>query len=489
MRYPHLWARLYGAPLLIWPDKAKVIEEVFRAHVLGTAAPQAMEDEPAETPEQRAARIQSERARTYSGIALMNKPEKPYALTASGIALVPVLGSLVQRGSWMDAMSGLTSYDRLASLVDAAVADPEVRALLLEIDSPGGEAGGIVEMAARVRDASMKKPTWSAANGMAYSAAYWIAAAAERVYAPITGGVGSIGAVAMHVDQSKRDKMMGYTYEFVYAGAKKVDLNSHQPLSDRGRARLQSEVDRFYELFTADVARDRGLTAEAVKATEAGLLTPPEAAAGGFIDGIATLRETVALLEQRLQQQPQPGMNGARMAASRKVHSQTTKKGTTMKLTPAATAIVAALGLSAESMEAAQIEALEAAAGKIAADAKAEGKSGAEKSAEAGRAEGAKAERERIAAVLGCDEAKDRAKLALHLALETDSAPEAAKKLLAAASKDAPGASGFAAAMAQIKNPKVGVDGEDAGAPQARATSVNEIYAARRQARAAGTAH
>jgi hypothetical protein len=65
MRYPHLWARLYGAPLLIHPDKAKVIEEVFRAHVLGTGdarKPKAMEDDyPAETPEQRAAPIQSER--------------------------------------------------------------------------------------------------------------------------------------------------------------------------------------------------------------------------------------------------------------------------------------------------------------------------------------------------------------------------------------------------------------------------------------------
>ena len=479
MRYPHLWARLYGAPLLVWPEKAKVIEEVFRAHVLGTAplSPKAMDDGPAETPEQRAARVQQERAQAYTGIALMNKPEKPYAITASGIALIPVIGSLVQRGSWMDAMSGLSSYDKIGSLIETAVADQDVRALLLEIDSPGGEASGIVEMAARVRDASTKKPTYAAANGMAYSAAYWIAAAAERVYAPITGGVGSIGAVALHVDQSKRDKMMGYTYEFVFAGAKKVDMNSHQPLSDRGRARLQAEVDRFYNLFTADVAKDRGLTAEAVKATQAGLLTPPEAQDGGFIDGVATLRETVALLEQRLQQAPQQGMNGTRMAAGRKVQSKTNQEKT-MKLSAAATALLAALGLSAESMESARLEAFEAAVGKVAYDAKAEGKAEGEKVND--RVAGVKAERERIGAILGAAEAKDRGQLALHLALQTDTDAEAAKKLLAAAPKDSGGT--FASAMAGLGNPKVGAGVDPDPAAEQPKIDTNSIYATRRQA-------
>lgn len=480
MRYPHLWARLYGAPLLITPEKAKVIEEVFRAHVLGDApAPKAMDDYPVETPEQRGARVQKEREQMYVGIALMNKPEKPYAVTTSGVALIPIIGSLVQRGSWMDAMSGLSSYDKITSLVEAAITDQDVRALLLEIDSPGGEASGIVEMAARVREASTKKPTWAAANGMAYSAAYWLAAAAERVYAPITGGVGSTGAIAMHVDQSKRDKMMGYTYEIVYSGEKKADLNSHKPLNDRGRARLQTEVDRFGNLFRADVAKDRGLTAEAVNATQAGLLTPPEALEGGFIDGIATLRETVALLESRLQQPPQQGMNGTRMAAGRKVQSKTTKEKT-MKLSPAATAIVAALGLTAEQVEAAHFEALEQATAKIGADARAEGKAEGEKAND--RAAGVKAERERIAGILGCDEAKDRGKLSLHLALQTDTDVEAAKKLLAASSKE--GGGSFAAAMASLGNPKVGA-AADADLAERPKIDTNSIYAARRQTRAA----
>jgi signal peptide peptidase SppA len=491
MRYPHLWARLYGAPLLIYPDKAKVIEEVFRSHVLGTGmpSPKAMDDYPAETPGQRAARVQKEREQTYAGIALMNKPEKPYAVTSAGIALIPVIGSLVQRGSWIDAMSGLSSYDRITSLVEAAVADQDVRGILLEIDSPGGEASGIVEMASRIREASTKKPTWAAANGMAYSAAYWVAASAERVYAPITGGVGSIGAVALHVDQSKRDKQMGYTYTFVHAGAKKVDLNSHQELSDRGRARLQSEVDRFYGLFVSDVAKDRGLSAEAVRATQAGLLTPTEAKDGGFIDGIATLRETVALLEQRLQQQPQAGMTGARMSAGPKAHTSTHKKGSTMRLSTLAAAIVAALGLSAESIGSGAGPGARRRhrqdrrgrqgrrQGRRRESRRREGHGGARR----GREGGARASRRdpRLRGGEGPRQAR-----AAPRARRPRPPVDDAKKLLAAASKESSGT--FAAAMASLHNPKVGAEGErTVTAP--KVDSANDIYASRKQAAAAYT--
>jgi ClpP class serine protease len=217
---------------------------------------------------------------------------------------------------------------------------------------------------------------------MAYSAAYWLAAAAERVYVPITGGVGSIGAVALHVDQSKRDKMMGYTYTFMYAGAKKVDLNSHQPLSDRGRARLQAEVDRFYGLFVADVAKDRGLSAEAVRATQAGLLTPTEAQDGGYVDGvIATLsRDGAAPRGSAAPAAAKRACNGARMSAGRSFQSQSQERRTTMKLSAAAAAVLAALGLNAETMEAAQrAGARRRASARSRTDARAEGKAEAEK--------------------------------------------------------------------------------------------------------------
>jgi len=141
MSYPRLWARAYNTPLFLDPEKAKVIEAVFRSHITGEHKIALMEDDDhALSPEQRAAAEHERRCRAYTGIELVRRDDKPYAMTKSGIAMIPVLGTLVQRGSWLDSMSGLMSYDMVASLVERASSDAEVRAVLLEIDSPGGEA-------------------------------------------------------------------------------------------------------------------------------------------------------------------------------------------------------------------------------------------------------------------------------------------------------------------------------------------------------------
>lgn len=463
MSYPRLAARLYGAPLLILPDKAKMIEEVFRSHLTGERRILAMDDDgPAETAEQRAEREQARRVGAYAGIQLANKPDKPYALTTSGIALLPVLGTLVQRGSWMDAASGLTSYDNVASLLDRAMADPEVRAVLLEIDSPGGEAAGVMDLAGRVQAASKRKPVWSVASEQAYSAAYWLASSAEFAYAALTGGVGSIGALMLHVDQSKRDSMMGYRYTYIASGAKKADGNQHEPISDAMLSWAQNEVDRTGGLFASAVATNRGIAVENVLALEGGLLTPPEALDAGYVDGINTLIEVVALLNAELQQ---PGSTGARLAASR---SSMTTKETDM------TDKIAAKGNEADKKHTdAELDAARTAA-------KAEGATEAEAK---GRAEGVKAERERVGAILGCEEAKDRTKLALHLALQTDGDAASAKKLLAQASKESGGS--FASAMASLGNPKVGTETGLESSGGVTRIDTKGIYEARRQASAA----
>lgn len=457
--YPRLWARLYNAPLFVHPDKAKVIEQVFRSHLEGAGKVAAMEDEPSETAEQRAEREHVQRQRAYAGIELQRADDKPYAVTKSGIALMPVLGTLVQRGSWLDSASGLTSYDSVASMLDRSLSDPDVRAILLEIDSPGGEAAGLVDLANRVYAARDKKPIWAVANEQAYSAAYWLAASAQRLYTPITGGVGSIGAVMLHVDQSKRDAMMGYSYTFIYAGARKIDGNSHQPINKASLKWAQDEVDRSRQLFAEAVGARRSLSVDAVLATEAGLLTPPQALEGSYIDGVATLFEAVALLEGELRQ---PGSTssstGARMAASQ----QSTKKESSMKnATPAATRILAALALSVESVSDANGVSLEKALTEHSDAARAEGE-------KAGEPKGAKTERERVRAIMSHAEAKDRQELAMSVATETDMTAEQAGKLLAAAPKQASSGQ-LAALMGKLANPAVGVDADAQAAAAAAA--------------------
>lgn len=459
MALPRLFARLYNTPLLVHPDKAKVIEQVFRAHLEGKGGNSValMEDQEQETEAQRAEREHASRQRAYAGIDLQRADDKPYALTKSGIALIPVLGTLVQRGSWLDAASGLTSYDLVASLLDRSLSDPDVRAIMLEIDSPGGEAAGIVDLADRVYDARNSKPVWAVANEQAYSAAYWLGASAQKLYTPITGGVGSIGAVMLHVDQSKRDAMMGYSYTFITAGALKADGNSHQPISKTALKRAQDEVDRSRQLFAQAVAMRRGLTAEAVLATEAGLLTPPQAIDGGYIDGIKNLIESIALLEGELGTQ-----SGAR-SAGRYMQSNLAKEQQMKNASPAATVILAALSLSVESISDANGIKLEASIKEIVEPARTEARTEGEK---AGEVKGVTGERERVRAIMAHVEAKDRQGLALSVATETEMTVEQAGKLLAAAPKQASGGS-LATLMAGLNNPKVGTDADPAAAAAA----------------------
>jgi hypothetical protein len=251
---------------------------------------------------------------------------------------------------------------------------------------------------------------------------------------------------------------MGYTYTVVYAGARKVDLNSHKPLPAEGRDRLQLEVDRFMDLFTADVGKGRNISAEAARATEAALLTPPQAIEGGFIDGIATLNEVVALLEAALSGSTGV-LPGTRMAAAGLSISQET---TMTDKTAAANA-----GAEQQKHTDAQLEA-----------ARSEARSEGDKAARAeGEKAGVTAERERIRGILAHEEAKTRPQLALSLALESDMSVEQAAKLLAKAPKEPSTGNAFAALMNKVPNPKVGADNGESGGEGKPRIDTAQIYA------------
>lgn len=260
MLLPHLASRLYGTPLLLVRSKLDVILSVLGERVQWPAVQEAL---PIPAP------------RSSVG-------------AAPGIAVIPVYGTLVRRSLGLDAASGLTSYGQVAAMLDAALADASVTGILLDIDSPGGEAGGVFELAQRVRAASAVKPVWAVASDSAFSAAYAIACAASRIYVSQTGGVGSIGVIAMHVDQTARDAQDGYRYTAVTAGAHKNDFSPHEPLDPDAYALLQAEVDRLYGLFVDHVATMRGLDATAVRATEAGLYFGPNAISVGLADRLGT---------------------------------------------------------------------------------------------------------------------------------------------------------------------------------------------------------
>ena len=225
-----------------------------------------------------------------------------YLVTPEGIAVIPVFGTLVKRAGAIEAASGLTSYSHLEEQIMDAATDPAVRAVLLDIDSPGGEAAGVFDLADLVHEARSLKPVWAVADEEAFSGAYAIASAAERLIVPRTGGLGSIGVIAVHVDRSARDAMEGFHTTTVYAGAAKNDFNPHETLKDGARRTLQAEVDRVYGLFVDTVARNRGLTADAVRATEARLFFGEDAVRAGLADEVGNVRESLAALAATLAQ-------------------------------------------------------------------------------------------------------------------------------------------------------------------------------------------
>ena len=265
----YLASRLFGTPLLIHRPKLDVILSVVGQRI-------GMADVPALPP---------------VDMAAFQRP--PLTTAPEGIAVIPIHGSLVKRSLGLETASGLTSYGEIAVMLDTALADPMVSGILLDIDSPGGEASGSFELARRVREVAAVKPVWAVANDAAYSAAYAIAASAQRLFVTETGGVGSIGVIALHVDQSVKDAKDGYRYTAITAGAHKNDYSPHEPLSDTAKNELQDEVDRLYALFTEHVAVMRGLDIASVRATEAGLYFGSNALTQGLADGVQTLDATL----------------------------------------------------------------------------------------------------------------------------------------------------------------------------------------------------
>ena len=261
MNLPHLASRLYGTPLLLARAKLDVILSVLGERV--------------NWPEHE--------------LATPLIPHRSQIDAPAGIAVIPVVGSLVRRTVGLDPASGFTSYAEITGMVDAALVDPSIEGIVLDIDSPGGEAGGVFELGERIRAADAVKPVWAVASDTAFSAAYAIGCSASRLLVSRTGGVGSIGVIAMHVDQTARDAQQGYRYTPITAGDHKNDFSPHEALGPEAHARLQAEVDRLYGLFVDHVAAMRKLDADAVRATEAGIYFGMDAVTAGLADAVGSL--------------------------------------------------------------------------------------------------------------------------------------------------------------------------------------------------------
>ena len=177
----HIASRVFNTPLMI--DSKKL------AAILAVLAPRLGVEPPA----------------VEAALLAEQRNRKPYAVTDAGVAVIEVAGSLVNRASGMEAQSGLTSYEQLGNEILDAATDPQVRGLLLRCDSYGGEANGAWDVAGLIEEAARIKPVWASVDDWALSAGYLMASATDRIWVTRTGGVGSVGIIAMHLDQSGWD--------------------------------------------------------------------------------------------------------------------------------------------------------------------------------------------------------------------------------------------------------------------------------------------
>ena len=235
-----------------------------------------------------------------------SRGEQGYTLEAGGIAVVPVRGVISQRASLLDDVcpGRGTSAERISELLGKLAADSAVRAVLLDIDSPGGTVSGVPELAAELRQfsAAAQKPIWAFTDGMAASAAYWLAAATDRVLASAGAQIGSIGVYSVLHDTHRAAETDGVDVHVVASGPHKGAGTPGARLTSTQIAGVQAGVDAMFALFRDDVAADRGLSGAALEAVCDGQCwLAAQAAESGLVDEVVSRSRAIRQLRDQVQ--------------------------------------------------------------------------------------------------------------------------------------------------------------------------------------------
>jgi signal peptide peptidase SppA len=301
------------------------------------------------------------------------------------VAVIPVTGPLFRRAGAFTRVSGATSYDMVAQDVRAALDNPAVRSIVLNIDSPGGMVNGVSELASHIFEARQSKDVIAYVGGTGASAAYWLASAASRIVASKTATLGSVGVV-VGVGKGKGDVEEIVSSQSPY---KRTD-----PSTEEGRARIQAHVDNLAAIFIEDVAKHRGASVEHVSANfgQGDVLLGASAVEAGMADELGTYEGLIAKLNEKQTSRPA-------------IHE----------------------------VKAMDIQQLRAEQPGLVDQILAEGRASVDVGG--AKAEAANAERARVLGIIGHAEAQGRAPLALELANTPDMTVERAAKFLSATPK------------------------------------------------------
>lgn len=324
-----------------------------------------------------------------------------------GIAVLPVVGPLFRYANLFTQVSGASSYELLAKDFTQAVENPDVKAIILNIDSPGGEVNGCAEFADMIHEARGVKPIVAYASGDAASGAYWIAAAADEIVVSKTSALGSIGVVGVYRGNKDEDAVEVVSSQSPY---KRID-----PDTDDGRARLQKRIDAMADVFVEAVAKYRGVASSHVQNHygSGDVFIGDAAVKQGLADRIGSFEKLLFELSGNTVSEPSPH--------SINPNQQEKSMDDIQSLREAYPDLTASLEQDAVK-------------------------------------QGVTTERSRVQGILSHDEANARTLLAQHLAFETDMEVEAAVSVLSKAPLETPtrdDVSGFSAAMEATPNPEI----------------------------------
>lgn len=292
MTYPfaRLASKWIDTPLMIEPSKAVTIANAFAPRVLGGAV-NVLGDMEQPVVE---AGILRERLRDH-----YDRHETLHR-TDGGVAVIEVEGTLVDKGAFLGASSGETSYEGLSVQV-ADAHDDSIKAVVFEFDSPGGMVDGCFELADEIFELSKVKPTVAILTSCAASAAYLLASACGSIVVPRFGVVGSIGVITMHVDARRAAEDQGFDVTVFRSGLKKADGHPLVEPRDGWSEEMQDRLDRMRDAFAETVARYRAgsISKESALATEAGVYEGQDAVDAGLADAVADPKKAFrAFVEQ-----------------------------------------------------------------------------------------------------------------------------------------------------------------------------------------------
>jgi ClpP class serine protease len=269
--FPHLAQRLFNTPLALHPGKAEVVMAALSDH-FGLSNLLRPDGQMVALP---SFDLEEEAEAAWT----------PYRVI-EGVAIIPIEGTLVHKLGTLRPYSGMTGYDGIRANLSLALGDDSVRALMFDIDSGGGEVAGCFDLVDEIHAVRGEKPMWSVLSESAYSAAYALASATDRIIVPRTGGTGSVGVISLNVDLTRALERDGIDVTLITYGDQKADGHPASKLSDAARARKQADVNIVGDLFVETTARNRKMAVSKVKATQAGTFLGARSVEVGFADAV-----------------------------------------------------------------------------------------------------------------------------------------------------------------------------------------------------------